>query len=165
MRIGGARFDGVHTTLPLFLREMIKSGSDFDESGFRKFKEGPAMEAGRLGSVEETRIRSVAGQWSDFLLREVFGNELEQMDLDKIDEASAFCGDALAQAMAEALLRHRAAALEESVCPDCGTHCDVEGNDRTLLLKRGDVAWSEPKSHCPKCDRDFFPSAGPVAGR
>lgn len=120
------------------------------------------MKSGRLEAAEKGRIGEVAERWSEFLLREIFEDGLFEMDIETLDEASAFCGDVLAQKLGEALLRGRSAPLEEAVCPDCDTHCDVEGNDRKLLLRRGEVRWSEPKSHCPQCQRDFFPSAGGV---
>lgn len=118
------------------------------------------MERGRLDAAEEARIRELAGHWSGFLFREVFGDAVETMDLDMMDEASAFCGDVLAQKLAEELLRRRGEGLaEEEACPECGRSGKVVAEDRTLLLRRGEVAWAEPKSRCARCRRDFFPLA------
>jgi len=118
------------------------------------------MDAVSLDAVKQERISGVIERWSEFLLREIFEDDVDQMDIEALDEASAFCGDLLARKVAEALLEHRGSSLEEAVCPDCRTHCAVKTKDRTLLLRRGDVGWSEPKSRCPRCQRDFFPSAG-----
>jgi len=122
------------------------------------------MEKGRLEAAEVVRIREVAGHWSGLLLREVFGDAVDSMDLEMMDEAATLCGDALAQAMAEALLRQRSEGLKNQACPKCGRTCQVESKDRRLLLRRGEVEWAEPKSRCPVCQRDFFPLAGAVEG-
>ena len=122
------------------------------------------METGRLRTAEQERIAGVVEHWSEFLLREVFEDGVDDMDLDQMDEASALCGDLLAQKLAAALLQRRGAPLEEAVCPDCHTHCDIVMEDRTLLLRRGEVRWSEPKSHCSRCERDFFPSQSDAEG-
>ena len=121
------------------------------------------MKSGRLGAAEKAQIAEIVDRWSEFLLREIFEESLCEMDIDSMEEAGVFCGDALARKLSESLLQGRSVTLEEAVCPDCGTHCDIEQNDRTLLLRRGEVRWSEPKAHCPQCQRDFFPSADGVA--
>lgn len=117
------------------------------------------METIQLEAAAEVRIREVAEHWSGFLLREVFGDAVDSMDLEMMDEAAAFCGDVLAQKMAEALLRRRGEPLTEEACPECGRVCEVKPKDRRLLLRRGPVEWAEPKSRCPGCQRDFFPLA------
>ncbi|MFQ5732216.1 MAG: hypothetical protein ACE5KM_09695 [Planctomycetaceae bacterium] len=64
----------------------------------------------------------------------------------------------------EALLRRRGEPLTEVACPKCRRDCDVQSKHRKLLLRRGEPAWTGPKSHCPVCQRDFFPLASCVEG-
>lgn len=53
-------------------------------------------------------------------------------------------------------------AVEEppqQACPECGEACSVRTEKRLVTGIDGPVELLEPKSHCPACRRDFFPSA------
>ena len=75
---------------------------------------------------------------------------------------------AVRQALTEAMLRHalsRQAAQEQRPpeydrCPDCGqpTPTADPAQPRRLQTKVGTATWTEPKTRCQKCRRDFFPS-------
>ena|ERR1700722_4126958 len=44
-------------------------------------------------------------------------------------------------------------------CPKCGTPCRLEIVSRTIDSTDGPIEISEPKGHCTRCRRAFFPSA------
>jgi|SRR5271157_3354230 len=41
-------------------------------------------------------------------------------------------------------------------CPHCGSSCDLEIGDRTMISIDGKVKIPDPVGHCRKCRRDFF---------
>lgn len=47
-------------------------------------------------------------------------------------------------------------------CPSCGHECSRSEHKRTLRAEHGPFTWSEPKCHCPRCERSFFPAADRV---
>ena len=53
--------------------------------------------------------------------------------------------------------------FQEASCPTCGAsgESDAAENKKTRPLQTvdGKIPLAEPAFHCPKCDRDFFPSA------
>jgi transposase-like protein len=53
----------------------------------------------------------------------------------------------------------------QAPCPTCGDVCKVSHPRRTLESISGKVEVMEPKAHCPRCRRDFFPSEGPTRAR
>ena len=48
---------------------------------------------------------------------------------------------------------------EQTNCPTCGKHSDVEQKTRDVIVRGGNASLDEPKGHCTRCRRDFFPSA------
>jgi hypothetical protein len=54
------------------------------------------------------------------------------------------------------------AAVGAHACPDCGKVALVESEREPLILrgKRGEIEYQEPRCHCTRCRRDFFPSGG-----
>ncbi|HEY7680863.1 MAG TPA: hypothetical protein VIC04_10130 [Terriglobia bacterium] len=50
-------------------------------------------------------------------------------------------------------------------CPECGTACDLGPSRREVSSIDGKLPLQELKGHCPRCRRDFFPSAGNVGLR
>lgn len=71
-------------------------------------------------------------------------------------------GDELARQLTQLQLSSRARETvrqELHVCPECGRECPIEELEPLILQgMRGDVEYSEPKCHCPRCRRDFFPA-------
>lgn len=53
---------------------------------------------------------------------------------------------------------HFAAHAPETVpCPDCGTRCQLDRQGRRITSVDGPLTVEEPKGHCPRCRRGFFP--------
>jgi hypothetical protein len=70
----------------------------------------------------------------------------------------------LVEAMSRGFLSVSAAEQAERLpttlpCPTCGHECATSRRERTLRAENGSFAWPEPKAHCPRCERAFFPSA------
>ena len=90
-----------------------------------------------------------------------------------IEELTAEVGDEVARQLANLELSRRSEALCEQpthACPDCGNECTVEPDLEPIILQgiRGEIEYSEPRCHCSRCRRDFFPSGrttGPPAAR
>ena len=60
-------------------------------------------------------------------------------------------------------LERQAAAdrpAESTACPDCGRPFEepTTPEPRTMATRAGEVGWDEPREHCPRCRRSFFPS-------
>ena len=82
----------------------------------------------------------------------------------ELEETIAAFRQALTEEMLHQALSRQAAQVERppeySVCPACGrpTRATDPPEKRRLETGNGDAIWSEPKTHCQKCRRDFFPS-------
>lgn len=98
--------------------------------------------------------------------------QLARDEKEKLEAAGTFVdlerltmeiGDELTRQLTSLLLADRAeqtAAEAEHVCPDCGKKCAVEADREPLILQgmRGEIEYQEPRCHCSRCRRDFFPS-------
>ena len=75
-----------------------------------------------------------------------------------IEQLANRVGRSLARQLAQRAL-HRQADAEpaETPCPQCARTCRLTRHKRLLTTVAGEVAYSEPASHCPACRRDFFP--------
>lgn len=83
----------------------------------------------------------------------------------EIEDLTAEIGDEVTRQLAQHLLSQRAeqvAAVGAHACPDCGKPCAVEAEREPLILKgkRGEIEYQEPRCHCSRCRRDFFPTGG-----
>jgi len=84
-----------------------------------------------------------------------------------IEELTAEVGDEVARQLANLELSRRSEALCEQpthACPDCGNECTVEPDLEPIILQgmRGEIEYAEPRCHCSRCRRDFFPSGRPI---
>ena len=84
-----------------------------------------------------------------------------------IEELTAEVGDEVARQLANVELSRRSKALCEQpthACPDCGKQCRVEPDLEPIILQgiRGEIEYQEPRCHCSRCRRDFFPSGRPI---
>ena len=84
-----------------------------------------------------------------------------------IEELTAEVGDEVARQLASLELSRRSEALCEQpthACPNCGKECRVEPDLEPIILQgmRGEIEYSEPRCHCSRCRRDFFPSGRPI---
>jgi len=59
----------------------------------------------------------------------------------------------------EAMADQARKADSRAECPDCGRSCPLDFKTRTIQSTDGPVEMREPFGHCPRCQRDFFPSA------
>jgi hypothetical protein len=70
----------------------------------------------------------------------------------------------LTEEMLQQALARQAAQVERppeyDACPGCGrtTLAGAPSEPRRLETGQGDAVWEEPKTRCPQCRRDFFPS-------
>ena len=106
-----------------------------------------------------------------------FVQELATEQQERLAEAGTFVslelltieiGDEIARRLASCELSRRAEAVAQTprhACPDCGRECPLEPDREPLILQgcRGEIEYQEPRCHCPRCRRDFFPS-GAIAG-
>jgi hypothetical protein len=82
----------------------------------------------------------------------------------ELEATVAAIREALTEEMLQQALARQAAQTERpagyDLCPDCGrpTLADDQPTPRRLETGAGDAVWSEPKTRCQKCRRDFFPS-------
>jgi hypothetical protein len=82
----------------------------------------------------------------------------------ELEETVAAVRKALTEGMLRQALSRQASAAERppeyNVCPSCGrpTRAAAQPEPRRLETGDGDAVWEEPKTHCQKCRRDFFPS-------
>ncbi len=81
-----------------------------------------------------TDVEDIAVQVGDLLTREILHLALQgQAGRDRPDELQA--------------------------CPSCsGPLQQRPPQPRQTRSRRGEVAWDEPLTYCPRCRRDFFPS-------
>lgn len=102
------------------------------------------LEMSRTLAVEEKERLEAAGTFVD----------LERLTME--------IGDELARQLAGLMLSSRAEeALGQKThcCPACGKQCPVEADPEPLILQgmRGEIEYSEPRCHCSRCRRAFFP--------
>jgi len=78
-----------------------------------------------------------------------------------IELAAIKLGNDLSRKVQERGAREVAASCESHApCPTCQSPCPVEFTDRKVTGVSGPINLTETKSHCRKCRRSFFPSAG-----
>jgi len=80
-----------------------------------------------------------------------------------IEELGVQIGDAVCREFVEQAVREQGEAAEdccwEDRCPRCGGPLDHrEEEPHPLLTRRGEIAWQEPQTYCPKCRKAFLPS-------
>lgn len=111
----------------------------------------------RLGEVE--RIAELLGE---NLARRTFGERGPdlQVTLNDLEQVLRPLVEAMSRGFLGVSAREQAARLAETLpCPACGQECVRSDHERTLRAENGTFAWPEPKAHCSRCERSFFPSA------
>jgi hypothetical protein len=72
-------------------------------------------------------------------------------------------GRMLGRALDEHLTHQHAEHFQEASCPTCGIAGELAAAEKTktrpLQTDDGKIPLAEPVFHCPRCARDFFPSA------
>lgn len=87
--------------------------------------------------------------------------------LIEIETLSEQIGDELSRQLASCELSHRSLEAFQAKfhdCPTCGRTWPIETDPEPVLLQgtRGEIESTEPRCHCKKCRRDFFPSVPPA---
>lgn len=93
-------------------------------------------------------------------LQKIDGTQPEVPHYSQIEKAAHATGRQLSRMVQQARLQEVAlATTPQAGCPTCGDVCEVAHPRRTLKSIDGDVEAMDPKAHCPRCRRDFFPAA------
>lgn len=96
-------------------------------------------------------------------LQKLDGTQPEVPHYSQIEQAAHETGDQLSQMIQQSRIQEVAlAAGPQAGCPTCGDVCEVTPVRRRIKSMDGPVEILEPKAHCTRCRRDFFPSAGPT---
>lgn len=113
----------------------------------REKKERLLREAAEV-DVELARLEGAIEGVPHYSVIERRGHELGQ------ELSCAFQQRQMGEVVAAAAVRQR--------CPGCGCLCAAAAQPRAMTGLDGPLDLLELKSHCPRCRRDFFPSAGSV---
>lgn len=110
----------------------------------------------------DDRLRERVQGFVEQLLREEKSSLKKVRTLLEIENQAIEIGDELVRQLANSDLTQRAEKVAEQTehdCPDCGKICALEADTEPLILqgKRSEVEYSEPRCHCTRCRRDFFP--------
>lgn len=82
----------------------------------------------------------------------------------ELEETVAAIRKVLTEEMLHQALARQASQSERpaeyNICPGCGQALPARQppEPRRVETGQGDAVWEEPKTHCQKCRRDFFPS-------
>jgi hypothetical protein len=140
-----------------------------DEVTFRKLKEGRTMRTTAVNSRQQADLEDLARGWGKIFAAEGFGPQGPDLTVDfaQIEEFAGLGVHALVQGIVREVVWKQALALGDSQpCPSCGADCRVNWRERPMQTRYGEVQLPEPVCHCPRCRRDFFPSAaGAEAGQ
>lgn len=99
-------------------------------------------------------------------LQKIDGTQAEIPHYSQIEDAACKRGQELAQFIQQVRIENIALNQgPQAPCPTCGDVCSVSHPRRNIQSIAGRVEVMEPKAHCPRCRRDFFPSASPTRAR
>jgi hypothetical protein len=121
-------------------------------------KEAAAKEARKVSE----EIRRFAAQ----LRQRVYGGQASPdwgTLFSEIEELGVQIGDAVCREFVQQSVSQQAQrggpGGQEHRCPTCDGPLESRGADaKPLLTRRGEIAWQEPQTYCPKCRKAFFPS-------
>ena len=119
------------------------------------------MTSTKLSRRKLNEVREVAEGWGKLLAREAFpdGPGLD-VSLADMEDIAAVATEAIVKGAVETMTGQQAESLgEQAACPTCGKLCHVEQKTRDVIVRGGTASLDEPKAHCSRCRRDFFPSA------
>lgn len=93
-------------------------------------------------------------------IQKLDGTQAEVPHYSQIEHAAHETGKELSRRIQQSRIREVAlASAPQAGCPTCGDVCEVTHPRRSIRSMDGPVQTLEPKAHCPRCRRDFFPSA------
>jgi hypothetical protein len=135
----------------------------------RKSKVGRVMSSVKLPPELLAELRELALRWGKIAAqRTAVGVDSQQLDFADMERLAAVLAENLTEGTLTALLQQHSDTLATNQpCPQCGTPCPVDYQDRPLTIDTGQaLPLPEPICHCPQCRRDFFPPAGgPAPGQ
>lgn len=119
------------------------------------------MTSTKLSERKLNEIRQVAEGWGKLLAREAFpdgpGLDVSLADMEDIVTVAT---RAMVKGSVETMTDQQAVSLgAQAACPTCGKSHELERKPRDVIVRGGDASLDEPKAHCSRCRRDFFPSA------
>lgn len=93
-------------------------------------------------------------------IQKLDGAQSEVPHYSEIENVAHQTGRQLSRMIQQSRIREIAlTSAPQAVCPTCGDVCEVVHPQRSIKSIDGPVETLEPKAHCPRCRRDFFPSA------
>jgi hypothetical protein len=99
-------------------------------------------------------------------IQKLDGSQAEVPHYSRIENVAHETGKELSRLIQQARVREVAlAAAPRAACPTCGDVWEVAHPRRSIKSIDGPVETLEPKAHCPRCRRDFFPSASSTGPR
>ena len=107
-------------------------------------------------------VRRKLQELAELISLEQFGAEgiPKEITFSEIEEIGHQVGQLVAGTVDQTLqLRHTKHLADVEPCPQCGEDGKIQQRQRTLQTRDGTVELDEPVCHCPRCERDFFPSA------
>ncbi len=116
-------------------------------------------------SMLSTEARRKFDELVALLAQEKYGPGPPPIDTTfaEIEDFGHQAGRMLGRSLDEHLTLEHAEHFQEATCPTCAASGESDAADnkktRPLQTQDGKMPLAEPVFHCPKCDRDFFPSA------
>jgi len=129
-----------------------------------KFKEDRKMTGKEARERKLKEIQEVAAGWGKIIAQEAFpGGPGMDVTLADMEELAAAASRALVQGAVETMTGSQSEQFgQEAPCPTCGRMCPLTTASRPMVVRGGNATLNEPVGHCPRCRRDFFPSAAGV---
>ncbi|MBX3439026.1 MAG: hypothetical protein KF861_16165 [Planctomycetaceae bacterium] len=122
---------------------------------------------GRVEQLQE-KLRQLLKETAEVSaeIQRIDGSQAEVPHYSQIEDAAHATGQELSRMIQQSRVREVAlAARPQAACPTCGDVCEVAHPRRSIQSIDGPVETLEPKAHCPRCRRDFFPSTGSTGAR
>lgn len=119
--------------------------------------------------VMEDLLRQKVNEFARRLAEEESQRLAKVITLYDIETLTTQIGDELSRQLTNAVMIERSAEVSSQPlhpCPACQEHCPIEDDEPQILRGlRGEIEYSEPRCHCTRCRRDFFPSGRRSAAR
>lgn len=95
-------------------------------------------------------------------IQKIDGTQAQVPHYSQIEDAAHETGQELSRMVQQSRIREVALmSAPQAPCPGCGDVCEVVHPQREINSIDGPVETLEPKAHCPRCRRAFFPSKDP----
>ena len=114
------------------------------------------------------QVRELTKGWGQVICRRLFGEDGPGLDvnLSAMEQLAVHAMQGLAEGILQTATQQQAQQRgPQQACPDCDQPCPVTHEPRLITTRGGPFLYHEPVCHCPRCRRDFFPSASCFATR